>query len=52
VSDPTPILGFVTDVLNSFGPYFMLGLAFGIGAPAIFLIIRLVRAGVRNWPGL
>ena len=52
MTDATPMLSFVTDVMNSLGPYLITGLAFALGVPFAFLVVRLVRAGTRGWPSI
>lgn len=46
------MLAFAGDVMNSLGPYWMTGLAFALGVPLLFMILRLVRSGIRGWPTL
>lgn len=52
MSSAAPMLPFVTDVMNSLGPYLMTGLAIGLGVPLMFVILRFVRGGTRGWPVL
>ena len=52
MSDATPILPFVSDVMNGLGPYWMTGLAVGLGGSLLTLVLRLVRSGLRGWPGI